>query len=43
MAEPPSRDADAALAYALCEATRAGQWAAVVELSRALSSRRMPP
>ena len=24
-AEPPSRDADAALAYALCEATRAGQ------------------
>jgi hypothetical protein len=41
VAEPPNRDADAALAYALLEATRACQWAAVVELARALASRRV--
>jgi len=41
--EPPSHSEDAALAYALCEASRAGQWTAVIELARALSSRRVQP
>jgi integrase len=40
-AEPPSSDVDAALVFALREATSAGAWDAVTELARALSSRRV--
>jgi len=42
-AEPPSSGVESALAYALREATRAGQWAAVAEIARALAVRRGQP
>jgi hypothetical protein len=42
-AEPPSSNADAALAYALREATRAGEWAAVTAIANAFATRRVQP